>query len=140
MTEFAKTMQSLKSAGLFNGIDGRILYNDVISVNHVIPKHSYRPFKQKECFSNAVKLLEKIKRNDAWYCEGYVSVNNSTPIEHAWVIVGYTIIDPTFEVALNIPVDKINKEEYYLLKKYTLTEVYEKLLKYRKYGPWWNKN
>ncbi|MCH5167496.1 MAG: hypothetical protein J1F35_06325 [Erysipelotrichales bacterium] len=139
MTEFARIMQSLKSAGLFNRLDGKILYNNVISVDHVIPKHSYRPFRKKECFSNAVKLLEKTRREDAWYCEGYVSVNNSTPIEHAWVILGYSIIDPTFEVALDMPLDKINKEEYYLLKKYPLSEVYENLLKFKKYGPWWNK-
>lgn len=138
MTEFANTMQSIKSAGLLNGYDGRILYNDVISVDNVLPKHSYRPFVKNECYSNSVKLLEKIKRDDAWYCEGYVSIENKYPIEHAWVIVGYTIIDPSLEMCQDI--EALNKEEYYLLKKYTLQEVYSYLIKYKQYGPWWNRN
>ena len=141
MTEFEQNIKTFKEAGLFNDYTPQMLsYNKVVSVNKFMPKNAYKPFKMKQCFSNAVKMLEQIgHRDDAFYCEGYVSHNNSIPIEHAWVMVGYDIIDPTFEVPLKISIENMNKEEYALIKKYSLKEVYDNMYRFKSFGPWWNR-
>lgn len=141
MTQFEKNIRMFTEAGLFNDYKPAMLsYNPVVSVNRFMSKNSYKPFKVKQCFSNAVKLLEQIgNRDDAFYCEGYVSHKNSIPIEHAWVMVGYDIVDPTFEVALKTSLEDMNKEEYTLIKKYSLKEVYNNMYKFKTFGPWWNR-
>ena len=143
MTEFAQIMQSLKEAGLFKGIKGKMLSKaKVASITDYVPEKSYRPFEMKQCFSNSVKFQEMARfQTDkvVYYCEGYVSHKNQIPIEHAWVMIGNKIYDPTFEHVLGISLEDMNKEEYFLLKKYTYNEVINNLVKFEKYGPWFHK-
>lgn len=82
------------------------------------------------------------------YCEGYATVQNIFPIEHAWVkiiktnletnkteVFGY--FDPTLEFAVKTTIDKINEEQYIILDEYNRDTIIAVMLSNKCYGPWY---
>lgn len=82
------------------------------------------------------------------YCEGYATVQNIFPIEHAWIkiiktnletnkteVFGY--FDPTLEFAAKTTIDKINEEQYIILDEYNRDKIIAVMLRNKCYGPWY---
>ena len=108
-----------------------------------------------QCYKNSVNfilnnpeyIIGKYKVN-FMYCEGYATVQNCCPIEHAWVKINKTNLetneieeisyfDPTLELVVKTPIDKINEEQYIILAEYVRDDMIAVLLYYKRYGPWY---
>lgn len=108
-----------------------------------------------QCYKNSVNfilnnpeyIIDKYKVNFT-YCEGYTTVFQVVPIEHAWVkitktnlktneIEAISYFDPTLELVVKNPIDEINKEQYIVLEEYSRDQMIAFMLDYKRYGPWY---
>ena len=69
---------------------------DVESMPLEIRELAHKLVKPKACFYNAAMMLSVMRRNDVKYVVGYVSA--PVPFEHAWIRVGESYYDPTWEI------------------------------------------
>ena len=145
--------------------DGPIFLKEILCSGKFVPFHGipfasilHRPnnLELHQCYKNTVNF---ILNNPNYivgkyeisfrYCEGYATVQNCIPIEHAWVKITkvnleatdeaeeISYFDPTLELVVKTPIDKINEEQYIILAEYDRDDMIAVLLKNKKYGPWY---
>ena len=117
--------------------------DDIISIIELgvkIPDYLINIIKPKMCYKNSQKLMRFLigRRFDVLYAEGFVTYNKSFPIEHGFLLIKvnerYCVIDPTLEFGKSGFVHM--REDYYVIRTYTFSEVSDMYCKFMDYGPW----
>lgn len=94
-----------------------------------------------ECFKNVYQYAMDHESPNLVVVHGKVNKRDGTPVDHAWLEDGDTVIEPTFVIA-QIPDMKWNKEVYYAKlhavpeAKYNAMDAIGLTVRARNYGPW----